>query len=907
MRLTSRLTTTLAVLAAAFALAVGPAAASGISVAVAPLPPAAASEPVPEAASPHAETPKAAIAPAAVAPAYEAGCPEKPAPGFYTCYSLHRINNRPHVAAATHAGYTPANLTAAYGLPSGTAGAGQTVYVIDAFGYPNAESDLQTYRNYYHLPACTSANGCFKKINQRGGSSGFPPYDDGWAAETALDLDMVSAVCPKCKITLIEADDNGDNLFLAVAKANSMGAKYVSMSWGGQETGDEAYYDSTFFNRTGVVYSASSGDNGYLGGNSYPATSKNALSIGGTSLVPDNSVPRRWTESTWAGTGSSCSGDEPKQKWQLIIAPSVCRNRAGNDISAVSDPNTGVAVYQRGSPYGDWSVSGGTSAAAPIIAAVYALAGPPAAGDHPVSYLYARTGALNDVTGGNNGVCTSSQLCTGAAGWDGPTGLGTPRGISAFIKPSRVVVLTNAGNRAASVGNSVSVQFSATVAPLTTLTYTAAGLPAGLAISSTGKVTGSPSTPGVSTVRVTATASAGPAAASSIYFSWTVGTAGTFTSVDATRILDTRNGLGANPVIVPAGAAVNLQVLGAGVVPASGVSGVVLNVTVTQPGNAGYVTVYPGGTAKPTTSNLNYLKGQTVPNLVFAPVGADGKVRLYTSATAHLIADVSGYYLGGTPTNAGAFGSLTPKRILDTRHGIGAPMAEVPDTGTVPLAVLGRGGVPAVNVSAVVLNLTATGAAANGFVTAYPHGQDEPRASTLNFAAGRTVPNLVVVAVGTGGIVDLAVHLGGGTSLVADVMGYFVGPVADGTVAGTFHPLTPTRVLDSRNGTGGASSPLNGGDSVQVFLTPPNGPLPTTGVSAVVLNVLVVKPTGTGYITAYSDASQQPTASNLNFVRGQTVANLVVVPVGPDGGIDLTFDGSGSVDLVADVAGYFYG
>ncbi|NMM23589.1 MAG: hypothetical protein HHJ11_08845, partial [Phycicoccus sp.] len=214
-----------------------------------------------------------------------------------------------------------------------------------------------------------------------------------------------------------------------------------------------------------------------------------------------------------------------------------------------------------------------------------------------------------------------------------------------------------------------------------------------------------------------------------------VTTPGGFTSLAPARLLDTRTGVGAAKVAVAAGGTVHLQVTGRGGVPASGVSAVVLNVTVTAPTAPGFVTVYADGKARPTASNLNFVKAQTVPNLVIAPVGTNGKVALFNGSggTVQLIGDVSGYYLAGVPSVAGAFGSLAPARLLDTRSGVGAPKVAVAAHGTVHLQVAGRGGVPASGVSAVVLNVTVTAPTAPGFVTVYGDGTVRSSASNLNF------------------------------------------------------------------------------------------------------------------------------------------------------------------------------
>jgi subtilase family serine protease len=325
----------------------------------------------------------------------------------------------------TPSGLSPASLISAYALPSATAGSGQTVGIVDAYNDPNAEADLAVYRAQYGLSACTTANGCFKKVSQTGSTTSLPANNSGWAGEIALDIEMVSAICPNCKIVLVEATSASyANLEAAEDRAVTLGAKFVSNSWGGSEFSGETTAD-THFNHPGVAITASSGDSGY--GASYPATSKYITAVGGTHLVT-SSTTRGWTETAWSGAGSGCSSYETKPTWQTVTTG--CSKRAEADVSAVADPATGVAVYQTYGASG-WVVYGGTSVASPIIASVYALAGTPATGSYPVSLAYSNTASLNDVTSGSNGSC-GAPLCTAGTGWDGPTGLGTPKGIGAF-------------------------------------------------------------------------------------------------------------------------------------------------------------------------------------------------------------------------------------------------------------------------------------------------------------------------------------------------------------------------------------------------------------------------------------------------------------------------------------------
>ena len=268
------------------------------------------------------------------------------------------------------------------------------------------------------------------------------------------------------------------------------------------------------------------------------------------------------------------------------------------------------------------------------------------------------------------------------------------------------------------------------------------------------------------------------------YLSGTPSEPGAFQSLAPARVLDTRTGVGAPAAKVAARDTVHLQVTGAGGVPASGVSAVVLNVTVTAPATGGYVTVFADGTAPPATSNLNFRAGQTVPNLVVAPVGATGKVALENGSdgAVDLVADVAGYILSGTPAQPGAYKSLTPVRLLDTRSGVGAAAGKVGPSKTVRLQVGGRGGVPKTGVSAVVLNVTVTGPTSSGYVTGFADGTARPTASNLNFVRGLTVPNLVVVPVAPNGKVDLFNGSVGSTHLLADVQGYVIAPATTGTV-----------------------------------------------------------------------------------------------------------------------------
>jgi len=328
-------------------------------------------------------------------------------------------------AAALPDGYGPADLRSAYGVPT-TGGGGQTVAVVDAGDDANAEADLAVYRSTYGLPACTTANGCFRKVNQRGDATPLPS-DQGWAAEISLDLDMVSAACPSCRVLLVEADDASlDALAAATDTAAALGATEISNSYGATEfNGMDAY--ASHYRHAGVAVVASSGDSGY-GQPSLPAVYASVIAVGGTSLARADNA-RGWTEKVWDHAGTGCSAWVDKPAWQT---DTECSGRMVADVAAVADPNTGLAVYDTADQNG-WIVLGGTSASAPYVAGVIAVAG------HPdrfadASYLYTHADALHDVVGGGSYStdCGGDYLCTGVAGYDGPTGNGTPDGLGAF-------------------------------------------------------------------------------------------------------------------------------------------------------------------------------------------------------------------------------------------------------------------------------------------------------------------------------------------------------------------------------------------------------------------------------------------------------------------------------------------
>ena len=265
---------------------------------------------------------------------------------------------------APKTGYDPFYLRSAYNVPS-TGGSGRTVAVVVAYDNPKAESDLAAYRKKFKMPACTTANGCFTKLDQRGGTS-YPVFDAGWALEGALDVDMVSAMCPNCHIVLVEADSNSSNdLYPAQDIAAAAGADVINNSWGGDE--HLADPDSNhFFQHPGVVTVVATGDFGNE--RAYPATSPDVIAVGGTTLLQTtNKGTRTAAEAAWGLAGDGCSAFQTKPAWQTDAG---CAGRTVGDVSAVADPETGVRVYDTNPGFAKkgWIVVGGTSAASPIVA-----------------------------------------------------------------------------------------------------------------------------------------------------------------------------------------------------------------------------------------------------------------------------------------------------------------------------------------------------------------------------------------------------------------------------------------------------------------------------------------------------------------------------------------------------------
>ncbi len=372
---------------------------------------------------------------------YAQVCPQPSSPGVMQCSIVVHSAASPAAKASRPASGTlsPGQLRSAYGLSSAAnASSKDTIAVVDAYNDWHAASDLAKYRSYYGIPACATSSKCLRVVNQKGTTASFPKGNSGWAEEESLDLDMVSAICPHCRILLVEANNTTIGaLSAAEDTAVRLGARFISNSWGGSEFSTEASYDS-HFDHPGVAITVASGDDGY--GTQYPAVSPYVTAVGGTTLWMKGN--RRTEEKAWSlgateGTGSGCSALEGQPSWQLPFA-SGCSTRIDNDVAADADPRTGPAVYDSYPPSGaglpaGWQQLGGTSASSPIIAAVYALANPGGkpAGAAPAGFPYQDVSGLRDITIGSNGSC-GTYLCTAGTGYDGPTGLGVPSGLNAF-------------------------------------------------------------------------------------------------------------------------------------------------------------------------------------------------------------------------------------------------------------------------------------------------------------------------------------------------------------------------------------------------------------------------------------------------------------------------------------------
>ncbi|MBT2452837.1 hypothetical protein J7F03_38565 [Streptomyces sp. ISL-43] len=386
-----------------------------------------------------------------------------------------------------------------------------------------------------------------------------------------------------------------------------------------------------------------------------------------------------------------------------------------------------------------------------------------------------------------------------------------------------------------------------------------------------------------------------------------------FTSHAPTRLLDTRAGIGAARAKVGGRSSVALKVAGVAKVPAA-VRAVVLNVTVTNTTGPGHISVGQDKalTEGAETSNVNYVAGQSVPNLVIAPVGEDGYVHLFNAGwqSVDLLADVTGFF---TPAPAAGYGALTPTRAVDTREGVGTAKGQVPGYGTFDVEIAGRGGVPA-GATAVALNLTATNPRADGHLTAYPSGQAAPVTSNVNFTAGQTVANSVIVPIGPDGKIAVRNGSWNPADVVVDVVGYYTPDSRSAFVTA----WVPMRMLDTRKDLSWGLRKAGPVPARTYEPMPLEGDTTTPDIDGWALNTTVTNTTGTGFLSVAPDPNfryqyregtavtpQRPVSSALNWTAGATVPNLVQTPGGKGGIVDFWNQGWANIDLLVDLTGYY--
>jgi subtilase family serine protease len=342
-------------------------------------------------------------------------CPGPVSSGYARCFSRVFPN-----ASASPTGLAPATIQSVYNFPTSlTAGSGATIAIVDAYNDPNAESDLGVFSSTFGLPSCTTANGCFKKVNQSGGTS-YPRKDAGWALEISLDVQWAHAIAPSAKILLVEANSNSFKNLMAAEDYAKSHAQYVSNSWGGSEFSSESSYD-THFSQSGVSFFASSGDSGLPA--EYPSASPNVISVGGTTLQLNSGS--LVAETGWSSSGGGCSAYENANAVQSSFSQygqvNCAGKRATPDVSLDADPNSGVSVYDTVSylSQSGWFTVGGTSVSSPIWAARSADTGSVV----DASFIYGSNITFRDITSGNNGApCqVGLDLVTGRGSWTGTT------------------------------------------------------------------------------------------------------------------------------------------------------------------------------------------------------------------------------------------------------------------------------------------------------------------------------------------------------------------------------------------------------------------------------------------------------------------------------------------------------
>ena len=761
-------------------------------------------------------------------------------------------------------------LATAYGMADQpNVGTGVTVGIFELENY--STKDVSAYQSCYGTKVPVSA------VKVDGGATAAPDPSENIGSESALDIEDLIGLVPQASLLVYQGPDAENATYQNVLDVyqkmvTDNRAQVISSSWGSCELDTPASFmdaENLIFEQAaaqGQTVTSASGDSGSAdcwydqdgdGLNDDPnGTTLSAddpsgqpyvLGVGGTNMTGSGGT----AQTTW-NDGDGATGGGVSEHFSLDAATGFQTGRTGSGYTNVCATTSDRACRQ-----------------VPDVAAV---------ADPNTGYLVAN-GQESDgtqdwaVIGGTSGASPTWAALVAQADQDLSCAANGPVG---FVSPALYQLPATAFRDITDGDNFLSH----------------ADMPSGTAYPAG---TGYDLTTGLGTPHARSII---PALCKAVAQS----PAGRFTPVHPTRILDTRAKLGVTTTTpVKANTAVALKVTGSagGAVPASGVTAIVLNTTAVASTTAGHLIAYPDGTKMPSSSNLNWVTGKTVPNLVTVPVGADGKVDLYnaSSGTVHFLADVFGYF--STASGGATYFPVGPARVLDTRHKLGVTTTTpVKANSLVALKIAGAGGVPGTGATAVVLNVTATGETSTGHLIAYPSGTTRPTSSNINWVTGKTVPNLVVVPVGADGKVDLYNASSGTTHFLADVFGYY----SKGTGGAVFHTAGPSRLLDTRSGTGaskaGALTPTG---SLSLSLNDGNV---LAHAKAVVLNVTVVNgTTDGGVLIVYPDGHTLPNSSNLNWSKGQTIANLVTVPV-IDGKVDFHVN-TGSVDVIADLFGYY--
>lgn len=925
-------------------------------------------------------------------------CAEPAATTGARCLALERApsaTDRP--AAPVPEGITPSQLQAVYGVSGTTAPAGTTVGIVVAFDAPDVEADLAKFRSTFGLGACTTANGCFRKVDQRGvtvpagksrTSKVKPVYADNWQLETTLDTQAVSAMCPSCKILLVEADTAGLTASLgpALLRADALGATVISNSFADGETGEMVTAQTRFWSQVDVPVFAASGDFGWRNLDlppsdqaynhaTFPASSPSVISVGGTSAqVSGNTVT---SETAWSDAGSGCSFSFARPAAQtayfaaLATRPdSECDVDGGGAARAVSDLSAMADVNAPGFPTylgGQWTVAGGTSLSVQLVAALAAYAGPRPAGSSVTDVAYALAArraatGLADITTGTNKPadfgCGGERVCTARAGWDGPTGLGTPRSPAVF-KPLLTVTptISAVGGTLRVAGTNFvpgeQIQLSAHGESLGVAVATASGgyyydvvVPIGsdgpTPVSATGLTSGLTAsvpvtvvplavTPATQTVTsgsaatlrlsgfgareaVTAVADTGgtgspvatgaTADTGAATLTWTTGATGTYRVVVTGA--DTGRTVTVFVAVVAAGGTLAAPPTILSTAPTTA-GGAVVGVRIATTGVRATSVAVVGSDGMLSPRARVSAAGDA---FVAVPTLADGATVTYTAVagTSAGDSDPSAPSLAVTGSSAPGTGDLTPVgpvRRIDSRQD-GGPLGQGRQR-TVQIA--GTAGVPAEGVAAVVVSLTLISPTKRTYLTLWPSGETRPTVSNANSAGGGSKASLAKVKLGADGAISLY-NNGGTAGFILDVVGWFAAaPTGSGRPVfahnQSYGATTPVRVADSR---GVPNSPVRGGGSIVVPIR--NG---VSGVAtrvpadaaSVELIVQSVNATTSGYVTVYPTglAGGAPRVSNVQAGVGRPVATAVVATIGADGTV--TVYAQAHTDVIVDIVGYY--